>query len=225
MAAINAHGGPHAIKTTLIGKLQAKVSLTPKPGVEALVSWEETFELPRRSRRLVKGQQAGKDFSLEYAVTQDSGWVRHDGGEALPYQARQIPVNRSWNSMLATLVIVLGKRLTLEPAGTEQDGGRTLVGVKVSGEDMDCVLFFDSQSKLLAKSRKVIQHPMSGEEVDAEVVFGDYKEVSGVWYPMRITSSSQGKKIIEMEIIRIEFFEELDDFLFEKPSESSGGRR
>src|SRR5262249_5331943 len=58
-AAIEAHGGEAKIAKTLIGTLNAKATFTFAPGMEGAVSWQETFELPRRYHRTIKGQLMG----------------------------------------------------------------------------------------------------------------------------------------------------------------------
>jgi hypothetical protein len=88
---------------------------------------------------------------------------------------------------LGTLLGWLDDQVKLDPAGKEMIGNRELVGVEVVADD-ESTLFFDSKSGLLAKSKRRMQHPLTGKEVDGEVLFSDYKEVSGVKYPIRITS-------------------------------------
>ena len=58
---------------------------------------------------------------------------------------------------------------------------------------------------------------MFGTEADSEVLYSDYKDISGVKYPMKVTSYVEGKKAIELEITKIEFTEKLDDSIFAKP--------
>src|SRR5579871_5298896 len=79
--AIKAHGGKKNLAKTLTGTLVAKATMSLAPDVESSISWEETFELPRRYRRTIKGKLMGKDFSMEYAIIDGSGWIRQNGGE------------------------------------------------------------------------------------------------------------------------------------------------
>jgi hypothetical protein len=67
--------------------------------LESAVSWEETFELPRRYRRSIKGQFKGKDFTMEYAITDGRGWIRTNGGELQEYKGEKQPLGRSWNTI------------------------------------------------------------------------------------------------------------------------------
>jgi hypothetical protein len=218
-AAIKAHGGAANIAKTLTGTLRAKAKLNLAPGDETSIAWEETFELPRRYHRLIKGQLMGKGFSMEYAITDGTGWIRQNGGEAKDFKGDKLPLHRSWNAVLALLPVCLSEGVKLGAGGKEQVEGREAVGVSVSGEAFggEAVLFFDSRSGLLVKSKRRMQHPLSREIVDGDVVLGDYREVSGVQYPHRIATFVAGKKIIEMQITRIEFLGKVEDRVFDRP--------
>lgn len=217
--AIKAYGGEKSLAKTLTGTLLAKATMSLSPDVKSSVSWEETFELPRRYRRNIKGQLMGKDFSMEYAITDGSGWIRQNGGEAKEFKGEKLPLNRSWNGILALLPSCLEDGVKLEPGGKDKVESREAMGVRVSGEALggEAVLFFDSKSGLLVKSKKRMQHPLSRQDVNGEVVFGEYKEVSGVPYPRRITTYIEGKKVIEMEITQVKLLNKVEDRLFEKP--------
>jgi hypothetical protein len=218
-AAIKGHGGEKRLAKTLIGTLVAKAKVMLAPDVEGSISWQETFELPRRYRRSIKGQFMGKDFSMEYAVTNGSGWTRENGGELKEFKGAKMPLSSSWNAILAILPSCLDNGITLGPGGNEKVEGRDAIGVSVSGEVFGgaAVLLFDARSGLLVKSKRRMQHPLSHDLVDGEVAFSDYKEISGVQYPHRITSYIAGKKVIEMEITRIVFLRNVEDNLFAKP--------
>src|SRR6266852_2702683 len=95
-AAVKAHGGEAKIAKTLKGTLSAKATFA-LAGFEGTVSWQETFELPRRYCRVIKGQMMGQDFSMEYAITDGSGWSRQNGGDAKDYKGEKTPVHRNWN--------------------------------------------------------------------------------------------------------------------------------
>jgi len=218
-AAIKAHGGEKNLALTLTGTLLAKAKFSLSPEMEATISWEETFELPRRYRRSIKGQGMGQNFSMEYAITEGNGWIRQNGGAPTDYKGEKQPLNSSWNAILAMLPPCLEAGVELKSVGKEMIDGKEAIGVSVSGGQMGitAVLFFDLKTRLLVKSKKRMEHPLTHQEVDGEVVLGNYKLISGVQYPHRFTSNVDGKKVIDMEISRIEFLKKLDDSRFEKP--------
>ncbi len=213
------HGGEKNLAKTLTGTLLAKAKLALPDGTEGSISWEETFELPSRYRRSIKGRVMGKDFSMEYAITNGLGWIRENGGEVRESKGEKLPLSGNWNAGLATLPSYLKDDVKLELAGKDKINGREAVGVRVSGKAVggEVILFFDRKSGFFVKSKRRMRHPMLPTEVELEVVDSDYKEVSGVQFPHRTTSYVDGKKAIEMEITRIEFLKKVEDRLFEKP--------
>jgi hypothetical protein len=121
---------------------------------------------------------------------------------------------------LALLPFYLADGVKLEDGGKDKVDGHEAVGVRVSGGPSadDVILFFDTKSRLLVKSKRRMQHPVTQKPVDGEVILGNYKQVSGVQYPHRITTFIDGKKIVHLEITQNEFLKKLDDRLFEKPN-------
>jgi hypothetical protein len=217
-AAIKAHGGEQKLTSTLTGTLLAKAMFSMSPELQATITWEETFELPRRYRRSIKGEAMGRKFSMEYAITDGNGWIRQDGGAPTDHKGEKQPLSSSWNAILALLPLCLEEGVELKTAGKQKVDGKDAIGVRVSGGQWgEAVLFFDMNSRLLLKSKKKMDHPLTQQEVDGEVFFGDYKQIAGIQYPHRLISHVDGKKVIDMEITRIEFLKKLDDRLFLKP--------
>lgn len=217
-AAIKAHGGEENLAKTVTGSLATKSTIV-LGNFEASVSWEETFELPHRYYRKISGQVMGRDISMEYAITDGSGWIRQNGGEAKEYKGEKQPLERSWNAFLAMLPLCLADGVKLEAADEEKVDGREAVGVRIQGDIVggQAVAFFDKKTRLLVKSKRRIQYPLTREEVEGEVVYSDFKKVSGVQFPHRITTHVAGKKVGDMEITRIEFLKKIDDHLFDLP--------
>jgi hypothetical protein len=74
--AIHAHGGQEKLALTLKGRIKAKAKGTSPPNLGFSVTWEETFELPSKYKRLIDGEFNDKPFSLEYSVINGNGWIR-----------------------------------------------------------------------------------------------------------------------------------------------------
>jgi hypothetical protein len=165
---------------------------------------------------------------LESSATTDGiGWIRQNGGEAKDYKGEKLPLHRNWNAFLALLPSCLAEGVKLEATENAEVDGREAIGIKIQGDVIgggQAVFYFDKKSGLLVKSKRRMQHPLSGQEVDLEVVYSDYKKISGVQYPRRITSYASEKKIVEMEITRIEFLRKIDDRLFDRVQRSHSTR-
>ena len=155
----------------------------------------------------------GKPSTMEYAVTDGIGWRRQNEGPPEGFKVKKLPLNRSWNAFLATLPDYLKDGVKLSMGEKENVNGEEAIAINVS----EGVLYFDTKSRLLVKTKKRMSHPLIGKDALVESVFSDFKKVSGIQFPHRITSYVSGKKILEMEIERIEFLDKVDDRLFQKP--------
>jgi hypothetical protein len=78
-------------------------------------------------------------------------------------------------------------------------------------------MYFDRESGLIVKTRRMGPHVETLEPVPIETFVSDYKTVSGVQFPCRFATYLEGRKIIDVEITSIQFLEKLDDRLFEMP--------
>src|SRR5438128_1180847 len=117
--AIQVHGGKERLARTLTGTLRANGKLTLAPDFESAVSWEETFELPRRYWRKIRGDFKGEPFTMEYAVTEGKGWIRQNGSEVKDYNGKALTLEECWNATLALLPGLMDDGIKLEPGGTE----------------------------------------------------------------------------------------------------------
>lgn len=219
--AIKAHGGEEKIAKSLTGKLSADATFSFAPNVEGKITWEESFELPRRYKRVIKGTFQNMSMRMEYAITGGSGWIRKGDGPIEDFKGEALPLNRSWNATLATLAPLLAKDVKLSKVDGEKISGEDAVGIKETSAEAESVLYFSRKTGLLLKAKRLMQHPLTGKEAAGEVVFSDYKEIAGVQYPHRVTSYVGSKKLIELQISKIEFLKSLDDRLFEKPKDGS----
>src|SRR5262249_55073706 len=118
-AAIKAHGGEDNIAKTLTGKAVAKARLWFLPDLESSVSWEETFELPRRYHRSIKSEMNGKKLKMEYGISDGNGWIRRGEGEPEDFKCEKLPLSRRWNAVLAILPMCLDDKAKLERSSDE----------------------------------------------------------------------------------------------------------
>src|SRR5262249_25558835 len=123
-AGIKAHGGQENLAKTLTGSLAAKAKLTVGE-IESSVSWQETFQLPRRYHRSIKGVIGGKEFSMEYAITDGAGWICQNGGPPKEIPSKEmklekLSLDRTWNAFLAILPNNLTDRVKLTAAEKEK---------------------------------------------------------------------------------------------------------
>jgi hypothetical protein len=214
--AVQAHGGEKNLAKTLTGRIKAEMS-GELGEIRMRVQDEETFQLPPSYKRVVEGEVAGQKGRLEYAFTDGNGWLRRDGGPAQAFAGQKLPLERHWHTMPALLPGLLGAGYELSPIPGAQSDGRQVSGVRVKGEQGTVDLFFDASTGLLARSKRSMQLPLGNREVEGDIAYSDYKDVAGVKYPMKITVSAGGKKLIDVRVIEVQFLERVDPATFAKP--------
>jgi hypothetical protein len=93
------------------------------------------------------------------------------------------------------------------------------VGFRVAREGhQDVKLYFDKESGLLVRTKNRHKDAMSGSDLEHEAIYSDYKEVSGVKVPMKVTVKRDGKRYVETKMVEVTLAEKLDPKSFEKPS-------
>jgi hypothetical protein len=79
-------------------------------------------------------------------------------------------------------------------------------------------LFFDKESYLLLKMQSPIKDLLrGGEEIAAETLYGDYRDIDGVMTAHKFTIKYDGKTYNEGEVTEVKFSENLDDTVFDHP--------
>jgi phosphotransferase system IIB component len=209
--AIKAHGGAENLE-----KLKASVIKIKGKLVDLEYSAENAAQLPDRLRMSAQSK-LGK---LVQVINGDKGWVklgelsRECIKEELPEMREQLNALR-----ISRLTVLTDKEYKLSPLGEENIDGRQAIGIRVEHKGYrDVNLFFDKESYLLLKMQAPIKDLLrGGEEVAAETVFGDYRDIDGVMTAHKFTIKYDGKSYNEGEVTDVKYSESLDDNMFDKP--------
>jgi hypothetical protein len=217
-AALRTHGGKDNLMKTVCGNVLANGKMLVAPGEEAAITWAENYEVPRRFRRKIVGVLAGAPVQMEYAITEGSGWIL-ENGQLRDFKGDKSLGSQNWGTSLIVLVRCLEEGVTLKSAGTEMVDGKSAKKVHASGDAVrgSVTLFLDEKTNRLVKEMRRAPNPLTGKEVDAAFVLGDFKKVSGVLYPHQIVGFTDGTKMFDLEIMQVDFPKTLDDKLFVKP--------
>jgi hypothetical protein len=216
--AIEAHGGEARLAPTTRGRVQAKVDGFLGPGAAVKVTWDEVFDLPARFRRTLDGTNAGVPFHMEYGVNGKVGWMRQGQGPAQEFPMPQpLPLSEHWHAVLVQLLHLRDKDARLTYLGEEQQGGRTLLGVRVQSSQIEANVYFDKSTRLLARSRRPLPNLLAGREVLGETLYEDYRDVNGVKYPMHMKSSNGDTYSFNITVSSIEFLDKIEERTFAKP--------
>jgi hypothetical protein len=216
--AIQAHGGEDRIARTKTGHLQANVESTIVGSGVFKETWEETFDLPRRYRRVVDGKEGGQPFHREFVVNGTQGWERQgrDAVKVFPV-TKTLPPEQHWHAVLLQILYLKAKETRLKYLGEEQRAGRLLIGIHAASVRGEADLFFDKSTLLLARARQSLADPMTGRQGIGETLYDDYRDIGGVRYPMHMKSSNGDNYIQDIKLTSIEFLDKLDPLVFAKP--------
>ncbi len=215
--AIEAHGGDQNLVKTARGKLKAEATGNFPGKVSFQITWTEIFDLPQRYKRVIEGQMNGERFTMEYAIVEGKGWIRLNDGEVKDVDVPMSTIERNWTLVLASLPGLLGEDWDVSPLATEKVNGRDAVGVRVQSQEETADAYFDAKHGFFVKRRGMFEHPFLGEKAESEVFFGDFKEVSGVKYPMEITVHLAGQKVMQLKLLNFELLETIDAQEFARP--------
>ena len=94
---------------------------------------------------------------------------------------------------------------------------REALGVRVSSkgqEDID--LFFDKQSGLLVKSERMAMDP-DRDDVRREDFFRNYRKSGGGTRWTSVAIFEEGKKLLEMDMVSLQWVDRIPDSEFVKP--------
>lgn len=208
--AIKAHGGDN------LERYKASISKTKGKLLDLEYTTETTLELPDRSRTVAESK-LGKFIQV---LNGDKGWVklgdlsRECVKEELDEMREQLNA-----AQISHLTVLNNREYKLSPLGEEKIDDRPAIGIRIEHSGFrDINLYFDKETNLLLKTETRIKDPLrGGEEVAAETLYSDYKDVEGVMTAHRITIRYDGKTYIEGELSEVTYAEKLDDSVFSKP--------
>ncbi|HWG47205.1 MAG TPA: hypothetical protein VN688_30860 [Gemmataceae bacterium] len=216
--AIQAHGGESRLARTKVGRLKAKAEGAFAGAGAFNVTWEETFDLPRRYKQTIEGTVNGMAMNTESAVNGRKGWMRQGKEPPRDFSLPELlPLEQHWHTFLAQLLLLRSKDTQLTSLNEERRDGRTLVGIRVVTSRGTADLYFDKSTGLLAWARRPLLNFMGGQQMRGETVYDDYREVSGVRYPMHIKASNGDANFVNRTLSSIEFLDKIDDSVFAKP--------
>jgi hypothetical protein len=123
-------------------------------------------------------------------------------------------------SRIASLAGLKDPKVKITSIGDSKVDDRAVAGIKVTSEShKDISLYFDKETGLLIKALRKVK-AMSGEDVDQEALFSDFKvDSDGIKRPKKQEMKRDGKDFISMEITDLKAVDSLPGSTFAKPGE------
>ncbi|HVK10985.1 MAG TPA: hypothetical protein VM597_19610, partial [Gemmataceae bacterium] len=188
-------------------------------GQEIPMTGQVTSQGVDRIKMDMEIEAGGQKIRVVNVITKDAGWTKvADNLMELGKDQLAEGLAQAHAGYVATLVPLKDKAYTLASTGEIKVNEKPAVGVKVSTKGQrDVTLYFDKESGLLVKSEHLVKDEGSGQEVQEETFYADYKEVQGTKQAMKFKVNRDGKLFMEGEATEYHLSEKLDDNTFAKP--------
>jgi hypothetical protein len=216
--AVEARGG--AAFAAKYRAVTAKVHTTDGFGdSRAIVIGTIRVQFPDKSR--FEGVAKDKFLSIDYTqilngdkcVSLLAGNV-HGLGKELEAITRE----ELYADSVANLHGLTGPGFQLAPLGTSKVGDKTVVGVRVSSKGHgDVSLYFDKETGLLLKRSRPRNPPSLGLGCQIDTLYSDYRNVSGILFPYRVTEKWNGQPHHTTDWSDFSVAESFPDGTFDKP--------
>ncbi len=203
--AVKAHGGDKLLKAKAVrykGKMSHDVM-----GVKQTVPTETWVEFPDRFKKVAQFDVNGETFTMTYVYDGKQGWEKvQDETEELDAKTlKELQAQIPHDERIVTLTFLNDKGCELSPLGEIKIEDRPAAGVRVECKDRPAInLYFDKATSLLVKVERRGAYGLSGEEVNEERYFKDYKEMNGVKIATQIVANHDGRQCLEMEVTEYE---------------------
>jgi hypothetical protein len=213
-AAIAVAGGEEVLMKYPAGRVVGKGTMT-FAGSETSYTFEQIYQVPGRSRTVVRCEVKGQKWELIHIV--------NDAAARQTINGRPIPLSDAAMKDLQMAVILndIGqltplssdKKFTIKFLKQDKPVDTAAVLVQVKGYP-EIRLHFDRKSKHLVRCAYKAVDPDSSKEVELETSFDEFKSVSGLTRPTQSTVMRDGKKVIEMQVEKFTPLERFDPKAF-----------
>jgi hypothetical protein len=216
--AVHAHGGEK-----ILGKFTASHSRTKGRfhvlgGVD--VATEEDMQFPAKYKSVGEIDANGKKVSLSQVFNGTKGWLKIMGKtmDLTNKEVEEIKEILHQHRLENPLIPLKEKGFKLNLIGGVKVKNRDAIGVRVSCEGRrDINLYFDKTSGLLVKTEARGIDPITTKEGNHEKFFSDYRKIEGRKCAHKIELHSDGKFLLELEILELRLLEKHDDSTFNRP--------
>jgi hypothetical protein len=186
------------------------------------IEWTGDFsaQLPKQMKAVIEIDFNGMKVPFVRVLNGDKGWlVQMGNADDMTEEQLADAKEENYSNWITTLLPLRDPAFNLAPLGEVKVGDRPAVGIKVSHKDhKDISLFFDKEKGHVVKSQRRLKDLMTGQEVDQETFYLDYKNNDGIMRSMKFTSKRDGKDFLEAQTTEFKAMEKLDDSVFGKPS-------
>jgi hypothetical protein len=211
-----ARGGLDKLKAVSAVKMTGTVTV-PAQGLEmALTMWQKNpakirIESTFQDKVIVKAYDGLKAWWV-------MPFVEPDAMELSPAQSAQLAEQADFEN---PLLVYKDKGYRLELLGREDLDGTPAIKLKLTkAAGREIYFYLDAASGLELKSTTV--QKSGAIETRNEIIYADYKPVSGLLMPFAIENRTDGKTQVRLILTTIEINPAVDDAIFVMPAKKAG---
>jgi hypothetical protein len=216
---IKAQGGADKLAKLKAGRLKAKGKGDFPMIGEQEFTIEDTWQGPEHYKTVIEMNVGGQAVKITQTLNGKEGWMAvNEMVMDTPAKELEEFKEQAYAENLDRLAFLKEEGYKLEVLKEIKVDDKPAVGVSVAAKrHRDVKLYFDKDSGLLVKREHEVLDE-SGNKVNQEVFFSDYKDKDGLKNAHKLVVHRSGKKFLEAEATDIEFFDKkLDDDFFAKP--------
>jgi hypothetical protein len=216
--AIKALGGAENLGKVKAATWKSKVKMN-FGGNENDMTSQVTMQGLERFRQDLEGDFQGNPAKIIFVINKDKGWRQFGGktdaleNEGLASQKRGV-----YLQLVPLLMLPLkDKSFKVLSSPEQQIDGKLASALKVIAPDgKDFQIFFDKDTGLPVK---VIAQVVGfgGQETMQEMTFGNYKDFGGIKKATKLTTSRDGQKFMDMDVLEFRVLDTVDPMLFTEP--------
>ncbi|CAN5567089.1 hypothetical protein BH10PLA2_BH10PLA2_26030 [soil metagenome] len=218
--AIKALGGEEALSKVKASSMKAKgtINVMGNDNPFSIVVMVQGLD---HSKQEVDAEFGGMKIKFVSILAGNKGW-RSFAGMTMELEGDALnEAKRAQYLQLMTMnpTVLKGKGFKVATAPSEKVGGKTALGLKVTGPDgKTCMMYVDEATGLPVRMVAKVKD-FQGEEFTQSSTFSDYKDFQGIKKATKIESTRDGDKFQMMEVTEFKILDSVDPKTFAEPKD------
>jgi hypothetical protein len=217
--AIKAQGGEERINKHKAGTTKSKGTVDVQ-GMSIDFTEEAAFHLPNKVRSTQQLDIAGMQVKIIVGFDGTKAWLNANGKDVdvMLDKIAELMKEQVYLSEVTRLTTLKDKKFELSSLGEAKVQDKPAVGIRVTSKDhKDVNLYFDKNTGLMVKIDHRTVDINTQQEVNEERIITEFQDKDGVKEPKKAIVNRDGKKYIDVEILEINYQDNIDDTQFSKP--------
>jgi hypothetical protein len=217
--AIKAQGGEERINKHKAGTSKSKGTVDVQ-GMSIDFTEEAAFHLPNKVRSTQHLDINGKPFTVIVGFDGAKAWLNVNGNDVDEKldKIADLMKEQVYLSEVTRLTTLKDKKFELSSLGEVKVQDKPAIGIRVaSKEHKDINLYFDKDTGLMVKIDHRTVDINTQQEVNEERIITVFQDKDGAKEPKKAIVNRDGKKYIDVEILEINYQDNIDDTQFSKP--------